>query len=100
MTFGFGSLIWIIKVLRCKESPNTKLAMIHVRTVIFCYVFLLVVRCLIAGLVIYKAWYFSSILGCYLSINFIDVNSFLKRVDEWDSDNRLTLYDIKKKYHL
>lgn len=98
---GFGSLVWICKVLLSKEETNIKLSMIHVRSIIWCYIFLFIVRCLIVGIIIShgKLWFLISLLGCYLSISFISgIDDFIKSSKEWESDKRLTLYDIKKMY--
>lgn len=97
MLIGFGGLVWIIKVLNSSYDTKIKLGLIHTRTIIYTYLFLLITRILLVCS-IFGPLFCWSILGCYVCLNLITgIDRFCKKDEEWFKEHRQTLYELKQK---
>lgn len=98
---GFGAFIWTCKVLIAKNySKNDKLRVLHIKTIIWCFVFLCITRFLILIAILSSYWKIC-LIGLLWYITFgsiISIDNLIKHVDKWEEENKLTLYDLKKKY--
>ncbi len=105
MMIGLGAFVSISYTLyegfRSHLTSKDILEMIHIRAVIWGYVFLFIIRCLLLGVIFLDRLrpVCSGILSCYMCISAIwSIDRFRKKDEEWTILGRLTLYDIKKKY--
>jgi hypothetical protein len=100
MLTGFGGLVWIINVLNSSNDNQIKLELIHTRTVIHTYLFLLITRILLVC-AIFGPLFCWTILSCYVCLNLIaGIDRFCKKDKEWLKEHRQTLYDLKQKYYV
>ena len=101
---GFGAFVWICRVLLERNyKPDTKLEFIHVRALVWCFVFLFIVRCLVLGIILLPRglmmFCMNIALILYINLSFIfSIDNFLKHKDRWEDENKLTLLDVKRIY--
>ena len=99
---GIGAFIWTWLILFSRErSFDIKLDMLHIRTVLWCFIFLSILRLLILGALFLQSPY-SSICGLVIVVYIILgvlLDRFIETEDRWDREGRMTLLDIKNKYY-
>ena len=100
------ALFYIIELLLDKNFSNDeKLELIHLRTLVLCYVCLFIVSFNIRLILILSSPYWVIVSG-YLFLYVITSvarfdnkqEMFDQLVEKWDSEDRITLYEIKVKY--
>ena len=102
----FQAFIYIINVLKSRKYSNDeKLKLIHLRTLILCYVYLFILSSFIRLIIIssYPYWNLCLMfLSYYLTFSIIRFDKkqmkFFRLVEKWGSEDRITLYEIKVKY--
>lgn len=98
------AFIYIIDVLKSKKYSNDeKLKLIHIRTLILCYVYLFIISSFIRLIIILPYPYWSLMFLCYyltFVITLFDKKKmkFFRLVEKWGSEDRITLYEIKVNY--
>lgn len=96
------AFIYIINVLKSKKySDDEKLKLIHIRTLILCYVYLFIISSFIRFIIILCPW--SLMFLCYyLTFSMIRFDKkqmkFFRLVEKWVSEDRITLYEIRVNY--